>query len=289
MHEDEIGVDSRLVRQLLTSQFPSWASLPLRRVASAGTVNAIFRLGDDMCVRLPRTPRFQELGVDCWLSALAGRLPIAIPEPLASGEPGDGYPLKWSVHRWLEGETWRVDRVEDPRSAAEQLAEFVHTLQAVDLKGTACPPLRPVGTFADSDEAVRAMTPRARGVDANAVLGAWDEVLGADEWDGDALLVHWDLLPGNILVRDGRISAVIDWGALSAGDPSRDLLPTWTLFSGDARRVFRSAMNFDDGTWARARGWALAFVVGVAYYADTNPTFAAECRATVAAALADGP
>jgi aminoglycoside phosphotransferase (APT) family kinase protein len=287
VHEDEIDIDGALVRRLLAAQFPQWASLPIRRVASAGTVNAIFRLGEDMSVRLPRTPRFQDWDVDCWLAALAGKLPIAIPEPVAAGEPDDGYPRRWSIHRWLRGGPWSEDRVSDPCAAAEQLAEFVHALQRLDPTAIACPPVWDGGRFADSDRAVRAMAPRAAGVDAKALLNAWDEALRVSQWDGQPVLVHWDLLPGNILVRDGAISAVIDWGALGAGDPSRDLLPTWTLFSGEARRVFRSAMSFGDDTWARARGWALAFVVGVAYYSQTNPGFAAECRATLTAALDD--
>jgi aminoglycoside phosphotransferase (APT) family kinase protein len=287
MHSDEIDVDAEVVRRLLARQFPEWASLPMRRVASSGTVNAIFRLGEDMAVRLPRTPRFQDADTDCWLAVLFGRLPIAIPEPLAAGEPDESYPWQWSVHRWLEGEPWQRDRMGTSCHAAEQLAEFLRALQDIDPTESPCPPLGPVGSFASSDDAVRASAPRAHGLDVQALLSAWDEALQVPQWAGEALLVHWDLLPGNVLVAHDRIAAIIDWGALSIGDPSRDLVPAWTLFSGDAKPVFRSLMDFDDDTWARARGWALASVVGVDYYARTNPAFADECRATVVAALAD--
>ena len=287
MHDDELRIDASLVRTLITRQFPRWKDLPLSRVASPGTVNAIYRLGDDLSVRLPRTARFQDCDTDCWLSALAGRLPLAIPEPMAAGEPDDVYPWRWSIHRWMPGDPWHLARPADQASAARQLVEFVLTLQSVDPSPLGCPPLWDGGSFADQDLRVRQMAERAPGVNSKAVLAAWEEALTAPAPSGPRVLIHWDLLPGNVLVDGGRISAVIDWGALAFGDPSRDLLPAWTLLSGKGRRIFRDGLPSDEATWARARGWTLAFVVGAAYYAATNPSFAAECRATVEAVLED--
>ena len=285
MHDDEFAIDAQLVRTLVTRQFPRWTQLPLRRVRSSGTVNAIYRLGNDLSIRLPRTARFQDWDTDCWLTALAGHLPLPIPEPIAAGEPDDIYPWRWSVHRWMPGEPWHVARPHNQTTAAEQLAEFVRALQSIDPSKASCPMLWDGGSHIQQDQAVRAMAKHAPGIDHAAALTAWDDALAAPAPSGQPVLIHWDLLPGNILVDGDRISAVIDWGAIAVGDPSRDLLPAWTLFSGDARRIFRSELPFDDATWARARGWALAFVVGAAYYADTNPAFASECRSTVQAVL----
>lgn len=287
MHEDEIDIDVDLVRKLVAAQFPQWSALPITRARSTGTVNAIFRLGDDLSVRLPRTPRMQDWDVDCWLTALGGRLSIPIPEPVGAGQPDQIYPWRWSVHRWVDGEPWRASEMAESCKAAEQLAEFIARLHELEHADMPCQALWDGGRFASSDQGVRASAPKARGIDTEALLSAWDRALDARPWQENRVLIHWDLLPGNVLYRDGRISGVIDWGALAVGDPARDLLPTWTLFSGDARRGFRSMIGCDEDTWARARGWALAFVVGVAYYERTNPTFAAECRTTVGAVLQD--
>lgn len=287
LHDDELNIDSALVRRLIADQFPKWASLPLRPLESSGTVNAIFRLGDDLSVRLPRASRFEERETDCWLDHLAERLPLPIPEPIAAGRPDEDYPLHWTIHRWLEGEPWRLAQVDDPVGAAAELADFVHALRGLDPSAPACPSLWDGGLFSASDAAVRAAAPRATGVDTKAVLRAWDSALLDAPFDGEPVLIHWDLLPGNVLVNRGRIAAVIDWGALAVGDPARDLVPAWTLFDGASRQRFKTAMGDSDDTWARARGWGLAFVVGVAYYAQTNPTFAAECRSTVSAVLGE--
>src|SRR5438067_1182152 len=157
MHHDEIDISESLVRSLLSAQFPQWSKLPIVRVSSTSTVNAIFRLGDQMSMRLPRTPRYHDIDTElCWLRALAGQLPLAIPEALAVGEPDEHYPWKWGVFRWIDGEPWRADAVEDPCTEAERLAEFLRALERIDAQALPCSPSMNPGRLADGDRAVRA-------------------------------------------------------------------------------------------------------------------------------------
>lgn len=291
MHPDEVEIDVALVRRLLATQLPEWAALPLVRVPSTGTVNAIFRLGRDMAVRLPRREEWGDLEDELrWLPRLAPPLPLAVPEPLASGRPGYDYPCRWAVYRWLDGEEWSADRVGDLREAAAELARFVSALQRIETSGA---PSRSYGgrgaPLAERDAAVRDAIRASRGlVDARAVTAAWEAALDAPIWDGPPVLLHGDLLPGNVLVARGRLSAVIDWGSLCAGDPACELMAGWTLFSGESREVFRSALAADDATWARARGWALSVaVIALPYYQETNPVFASNARRWIAEVLAE--
>jgi aminoglycoside phosphotransferase (APT) family kinase protein len=292
MHADELDIDLSLVRRLVAAQLPQWSALPVDPVSSTGTVNAIFRLGDDLTVRLPRVATWagdleKELH---WLPKLAPHLPLAVPEPVAGGEPGDGYPWRWAVYRWLEGETWAVDRVADLRGAATELARFVTALQQVD--ATEALVSGPGGRgrpLAERDAAVRAAIAASHGlVDTDAVTAAWESALEAPVWDGPPVLLHGDLLPGNVLVARGRVSAVIDWGALSVGDPACELMAGWALFAGRSRALFREALSVDDATWARARGWMLSVaLIALPYYVDTNPAFAANARHWIGEVLAE--
>ena len=289
MHADEIAIDDSLVRGLLTRQFPQWADLPIEHVASTGTVNAIFRVGDRVAVRLPRTPRWHNVEAEaCWLQSLATRVPLEIPEPLAIGEPDEAYPFKWGVFRWLDGETWRADALANPASDARRLAEFLVALQAVKSEESRCADCIERPRLEDSDRAVRAFASKAADVVDTAVLiRAWERALGTPPWEHDSLLVHSDLMAGNLLIRDGKLVGVIDWASTHFGDPARDLQAAWRLFSGEARRAFKAALSLDDDTWERARGWVLTSIIGVVYYAETNPSFAEENRLALSEALAD--
>jgi aminoglycoside phosphotransferase (APT) family kinase protein len=292
MHADEVDIDVSLVRRLLIAQFPQWADLPIVPVHSAGTVNAIYRLGDDMAVRLPRVRRWAgDVEIEQhWLPKLAPHLPLAVPEPHAKGSPGEGYAFHWSVYRWLEGEIWTIGRIGDLREAAADLAQFITGLQRIDTTGGPRP--RPGGKgapLAQRDPAVRAAIAASHGmVDTNAVTAAWDAVLEVPMWDGPPVWVHGDLArPGNLVVVGGRLSAVIDFGCLCVGDPACDLSVAWTLFSGESRDLFRAALSVDDATWERGRGWALTWVEALPYYVSTNPSMVAEARHAIDEVLAD--
>jgi aminoglycoside phosphotransferase (APT) family kinase protein len=270
MHEDELQLDEPLVRRLLAEQFPEWSELPLRRIEPSGTVNAIFRLGDELAVRLPRREGPTDPGskeID-WLPKLAPLLPIEIPVPVVQGRPSDGYPWYWEIHTWVEGETLPVEEI-DAIQAAGDLAGLVAALQRIDPTGA---PLGRGVPLAERDESFRYWLAR---FDGDPVVAAeWERALVAPPWDGPPMWHHGDLDVRNWLVRDGRISGVIDWGSVGVGDPACDVMVAWKLHSSAARDAFRAALPTDDATWERARGWVLSqAVAALAYYTpENNPT-----------------
>jgi aminoglycoside phosphotransferase (APT) family kinase protein len=293
MHADEVKTDIALVRRLLTGQFPQWADLPIAPVEWSGTDNAIYRLDEDMAVRLPRI--HWAIGqVDkehTWLPKLAPHLPLTIPVLLARGNPAEGYPWHWCVSPWLEGENATAASISDLRRAAADLAHFITALHRIDATGG--PPagehnFRRGVPLAQRDAGVRGSIPAWQGiVDTRAVTEAWDAALQAPAWQGPPVWVHGDLSSGNLLAHRGRLSAVIDFGCLGVGDPACDLIIAWELFSGESREVFRKELAVDDATWARGRGWALTALGALPYYRDTNPAIVASSRRKIEAVLAD--
>jgi aminoglycoside phosphotransferase (APT) family kinase protein len=289
MHADEVETDTGLVRRLLAAQFPAWAGLRIERVPSSGTDNALYRLGDELVVRLPRIHRAVG-GIETdfrWLPVLAPRLPVATPLPLARGAPTEGYPWDWGVYSWLEGENPIPDGAGDPQSLAEDAARFVEAMHAIDPDGG--PPARRGVPLEVQDERARASLIALRGtIDTDAATAAWEEALAAPPWSGAPVWVHGDLLPGNLLLRGGRLTGVIDWAGVGVGDPACDLIIAWGLLPAEARGAFRERLGVDDATWARGRGWALSLaLIAVPYYEDTNPEFAATARRLLREALAD--
>jgi len=294
MHADEVDIDASLVHRLLAAQFPQWTGLPIEPVHSAGTDNALYRLGGDMVVRLPRIlgATGQAEKERQWLPRLAPLLPLPIPVPLAKGMPAEGYPWPWSVYRWLEGETATIERVADPRQAATDLGRFVAAMQRIDPAGGPPPGVHnswrgvPLGR---RDAETRVAIEALRGtLDAEAVTAAWEAALQAPAWHGPAVWLHGDLNAANLLVQDGRLNAVIDFGCLGVGDPACDLMAAWTYLSAETRDVFHAALPADDATWVRGRGWALSFgLIALPYYQSTNPVLAGIARYAINEALAD--
>lgn len=292
MHPGEVEIDADLVRRLLATQLPKWAELPLERVRSSGTDHAIYRLGAEMSVRLARIDWAvgQAEKEWTWLPKLAPQLPLAIPTPLAKGEPGEGYPYPWLVSPWIDGDDATAEHLRDLVGAAVDLAEFIRALQRIDTANAPRP--GPTGRgvpLAARDAYTRDAIARSAGlVDVEAVIAAWDAALAAPAWDREPVWIHGDLLPGNVLARDGRVCAVIDWGPSGVGDPAAELIVAWSLFSGASRAAFRSALGVDDATWARGRGWALpTAMLELPYYLRTNPGLAARARRQLAEVLAD--
>jgi aminoglycoside phosphotransferase (APT) family kinase protein len=294
MHADEVPTDVRLVRRLLVAQFSDWAARPIEPVASAGTDNALYRLGDDMVVRLPRIRRVTgQLDKDVrWLPMLAPLLPLAVPVPLAKGTPAESYPWEWGVYRWLDGENPTVGRISDPDSLARDLAQFVEALHGIN--PTDGPPPGEHNFFrgvplAMRDEPTRTALAALRGtIDTDGATAAWDAALQTPEWSAPPVWVHGDLSPGNLLLQDGQLTGVIDFGGLGVGDPACDLIVAWNLLPADTRRVFRAELGVDDATWARGRGWALSVaLIQLPYYRDTNPALAANARHVIREVLAD--
>ena len=286
MHPDEVLVDEALVRRLVAGQFPDWKDLPITPVPYSGTDNAIFRLGDDMVVRLPRIhwATAQVHKEHTWLPVLAPRLPLRVPTPVRLGAPGLGYPWHWAVHDWLDGENALNASVDDLEQAALDLAALVTTLRSVDpaarepaLSGGRGGPL------ADRDAEVRTAIASLEGhIDVEKTTAVWQASLDAPPWHGAPVCLHADITPGNLLVNNGRLSAVIDFGMLTAGDPATDLMVAWNYLTSETRPTFREALSDDDATWSRGRGWALSVaLIALPYYLHTNPQIVATSRRTI--------
>jgi aminoglycoside phosphotransferase (APT) family kinase protein len=286
MHVDELEIDGALVRRLLTEQFPEWAELPLRRVEPAGTVNAIFRLGDELSVRLARRDGPIEPGGEelVWLPELSHLPPLEIPVPVAQGRPTREYPWFWDVVTWVEGETASIEEIEAIQ-AARDLAAFIAALRQVDPAGA--PRGRGI-PLAERDNDTRYWLAR---LDCDsAVTAEWERALAAPPWDGPPVWHHGDLDARNWVVRNRRITGVIDWGCMGVGDPACDVMVAWKLHSGAARDALREALPVDGATWERARGWALSqAVAALAYYTpQSNPSLVREAESWLELILSEG-
>lgn len=289
MHADEMDIDVSLVERLLATQFPQWAALPIQPVPSAGTDNAIFRLGERLAMRLPRIYwAVGEVGKELnWLPLLAPLLPVAIPVPVAKGTPAEGYQWNWGVYPWLEGDNPTVNGITDPDALARDTAQFVNALHRVHLSGG---PTTSRGVpLPMRDEPTRTAIAALVGmIDTDAVTAAWKTMLQTPAWSGSPVWVHGDLSPGNLLVQEGRLTGVIDFGGLGVGDPACDLIVAWNLLPASVRNVFRAELALDDATWLRGRGWALSVaLIQLPYYKDTNPTLAVNARHVIGQVLAD--
>jgi aminoglycoside phosphotransferase (APT) family kinase protein len=285
MHSDEVDVPADLVRRLLDLRFPQWAELPLVHVPSYGTDARLYRLGSGLVVRLPKIQwaTSQIEMEESLLPRLAPHLPVEIPEVVAVGEPAFGYPWRWAVYRWLDGTPPRAGTAK----LARALAAFIAALQAIDATDA------PRGTHRGGplklrDDATRAAIAQIDDeVDVAAVTRAWEEALAVPGWSRDPVWFHGDILEGNLLVRDGRLTGVIDWGCACAGDPAFDYAIAWSLLA-PVRQTFRAATGIDDPTWARARGLALSqAVIALPYYLHTSPPIAARSRLIIREVLAD--
>ena len=256
------AIGEALVRRMVAAQFPQWADLPVRSFASGGWDNRTFHLGEHMVVRLPSALDYapQVEKENLWLPRLAPLLPLPIPTPLAIGESAEGYPWRWSVYRWIEGETVTPARTGDLSEFARSLARFLIALQRID--PTEGPPpgahnFHRGGSLRTYDVETRQAIVALKGrLNVAAAIEVWDAAI-ATTWQRAPVWIHGDISPGNLLVQDGRLSAVIDFGMLGVGDPACDLSIAWTLFEGESRAAFRAMLPLDVGTWARGRAWTL--------------------------------
>ena len=275
MNKQRVTVDTSQVRRLILSQFPKWSDLHIRPVDSSGWDNDTFHLGDEMLVRMPSAADY-ELQVEkehAWLPKLAKELPLAIPEPIAMGKPGNGYPWKWSIYRWIEGESVASAHIADECEFAKELAQFLNALQKISSNGGPKPGMHSFHRGGSLEvyeaETKRALEKLKGRVDVKTATEIWNTAL-TTHWNNPPVWVHGDISSGNLLVKGGKLHAVIDFGQLAIGDPACDLAIAWTMFKGQSRKVFREAMQLDDEIWARGSGWALwkASIVAAGF---TNP------------------
>lgn len=276
--DENVLIDRSLVGRLVARQFPQWAHHVIAPIEPGGSDNRTFRLGERMSVRLPSALGYaqQVEKEQRWLPRLAPRLPLPIPTPIARGGPAEGYPWPWSVYRWLEGRPATTERVADLCDHARSLAFFLRALSRVDATAGPLPGAHnfqrggPPG-FYDQDVR-RAIAVLGDTIDVDAVTAVWDAAL-ATRWNSPPVWFHGDVSAGNLLVENGRLSAVIDFGTSGIGDPACDLAITWTQFFGESRHTFRTEMGWDAGTWARGRGWALwkALIVAAGFMGADHP------------------
>lgn len=272
-----MNIDAHLVARLISNQFPQWANRPIYPVEMSGWDNRTFHLGPDMSVRLPSAAWYSEQVAkeQTWLPRLAPRLPLTIPTPLAMGEPDEDYPWHWSIYRWIEGDNATWDRIANREDFARVLAEFLMDLQRIDPLDGPVPGTHnfyrggPVQTY--DEETRTTITALHDRIDTDVATSVWQAALQST-WEGPPVWVHGDVHATNLLVRQGQLCAVIDFGCLSVGDPACDLTIAWTFFTGESRSAFKSALPLDDGTWARARGWALwKALITIANPGSTTP------------------
>ncbi|PCN47822.1 acetyltransferase [Curtobacterium sp. 'Ferrero'] len=292
MHADVPRIDAGLVRRLVREQFPAWAQLPVREVAHQGWDNRTFRLGDDLSVRLPSAAGYVPAveKEQRALPVLAAALDVPVPEPVALGAPGAGYPFPWSVRRWLPGRVVAALPDVDRSALAADVAAVLRQLRAVPTDGG---PAAGAHSFHRGEhpshyasEVVAALDTLRTAVDRDACEAVW-RAAEASRWEGPPVWFHGDVAPGNLLVDDrGRLSALIDFGTCGVGDPACDLVFAWTSLDVPARRVLRDAVGSDDGTWARARAWALWKAL-IMLAGSAGPGDRTEHEAVLRAVLAD--
>ena len=287
-------IDASLVRKLVDSQFPKWSDLSIESLLPGGWDHRSFRLGCDMVVRLPSASAYamQVEKEHRWLPVLAPWLPLVIPEPLALGNPAHGYSWHWAIRRWIEGEAAASCQMVDRSQLARDVAQFLDALHRIDSRDGPSPGRDNFfrgGPLAKYDAEARcAIDVLGHRIDTSAAMRLWTDAL-ATEWRRPPVWIHGDMSAGNLLVREGRLCAVIDFGSMAVGDPACDLAIAWTFLDGYSRSVFRSALQLDDGTWKRACGWALwkASIVA-AGIAKTNAVEEAQSWRTIEEILGRG-
>ena len=306
LHSDELTIDVPLVRRLLAQSLPQFAALPVDPLSSTGSSNVLFRLGEGLLVRLPRQPGGSATieKEARWVPLIAGGVSVEVPETVAIGEPGFGYGERWSVTRWIGGGTpavpWDATGQDSSRALAEDLARFVAQVRAIPVPMAALedPALSWYrgGPLAVLDEDFRDAVDACRGIagldlDLPRAIDVWETALAAEQGvTTPSTWLHGDLLAENLLVRDRMLAAVLDFGGLAVGDPTVDLVVAWELLDREGRHAFRAALDIDDESWARSKGWALLIaIITFPYYWDAMPVRCAARHALASTVLAESP
>jgi aminoglycoside phosphotransferase (APT) family kinase protein len=296
MHPDQLSVAAATVRALIADQFPQWARLPVREVDSEGTVNALFRIGDRVVARFPLHPgdvdatREKLTAEAAAAHELFGRTPFATPEPLGVGEPGAGFPLPWSAQSWIDGSTATLVDPGDSFGFADDLATFIGAVRSIDTRGRTFIGMGRGGDLPASDSWMEECFENSAALlDVPALRRIWAAMRELPRTTPD-VMTHGDLIPGNVLVSQGRLAGVLDVGGLGPADPALDLVGGWHLLEDAPRRVLRQHLGSDDLEWERGKAWAFEQAMGAAwYYVDSNQHMSRMGQRTLARILAAGP
>ena len=295
MHGGQLNVSAETVRELVDAQFPGWRDLPIRALRSPGTVNALFRVGEGLVARFPLMPgdvaetRRQLEAEASAARELLGRSRFPTPEPVALGEPGPGYPLPWAVQTWMPGTDATVEDPSGSTAFAHDLAEFIRDVRAIETRGRTFRGSGRGGHLPDHDDWMQTCFERSEPMlDVGPLRRIWAELRALPRNPGGDVMTHGDLIPGNVLVADGRLVGVIDVGGLGPADPALDLVAAWHLLDAQPRRSLREALQCDDLEWARGTAWAFEQAMGtVWYYVDSNPPMSEMGRRTLERILAE--
>lgn len=275
LHEGEVDVDEDIVRRLLGAQFPQFSDEQISRVHSAGTVNYVFRIGSAYYARLPRLASYaRDLQKEIeWLPVLSKQLTLEVPTPVWQGDPSVDYPYAWAIYRWLPGASLDLTRAGPKPELLGPLTQFIEALRACSIEG-APQSTRDAPMAARDKYARNALHDLATWMDAGPATEAWQACLDSRIWEGAPVWTHGDLLPPNLLVTRGRLSAVLDFGNMGAGDPAVDVIAAWSLLDRHTRDEFRTKLDIPDDVWDRSRGFALfQALMGIPYYWESNPEF----------------
>lgn len=288
---EKADITADVVVALLREQFPHWADMPVRPVDADGNINSSFRLGDELLVRLPSLDVVDVDKEHRWLPILGKQLPLPIPQPVARGQPSGLFPRVWSVYRWLDGLTADRRPPADRVVFAVDIAAFLGALHRIDATEGPAPGEHsfwrggPLTHY--SRQTREAIAELGDAINVPAATSVWDAAVSA-LYTGEPVWVHGDLAPHNLLVRDGRLSGVIDFGASAVGDPACDTVLAWTFLDGESRRAFREGLPVDHDTWVRGRGWAIWWALYIlAWYPGANPPFTRQCQRVVADVIAE--
>ena len=295
MHRGQLTVSADTVRALVGAQFPEWSDLPIGKVSSAGTDNALFRVGEELVARFPlvsaeisATRRSLEAEARA-ARELLGRTRFPTPRPIALGDPGPGYPLPWAVQTWLPGTVATAADPGESHAFARDLAEFIRDVRGIETGGRTFSGGGRGGHLPDHDDWMSTCFERSeRFLDVAPLRALWSRLRTLPRGPGPDLMTHGDLIPGNVLVADLRLVGIIDVGGLGPADPALDLVAAWHLLEPGPRATLRDALGCDDLEWARGAAWALQQAMGVVwYYAASNPPMSEMGRRTLQRLVAD--
>jgi aminoglycoside phosphotransferase (APT) family kinase protein len=282
MHKDEISINDAIVKKLISSQFPKFNDLPVQKVSSMGTVNAIYRLGEELCIRLPRLGWAEKSLNNEWkvLPLICKSVSLAVPEPVEKGKPNADYPLEWAIYNWIQGDIYGSSVINETE-AMEALARFIMELREIrvskDVPKAGRKPLCELNEIT-----VKAINECKVYIEYEKALKLWRELLNTKPWDNNPVWIHADLLKSNLLINNGRLSAVIDFGSAGIGDPAFDVVPAWAVLTSKTRELFRRLLGVDDNTWLRAKAYALhQAALIIPYYRKSNPAFAEQAINTI--------